>query len=105
MKSEERRSLSSSPPTNVLPAGETAIPLPSEECEVAFHVSCQTEVLLLDDTTAKRRQTLKKFDDHGSITLPKGEKVIRLESKECEETFHLSQSAAAADHTVLLLQE
>lgn len=101
MQHEERRSLSS-PPTNVLPAGNTTISLPSEQCDVAFHVSSKTDVPLLDDTTAKRRQKLNKFNDHGSISLPKGEKVIRLESKECEDTFHLSQSAG---DSVLLLKE
>lgn len=94
-----------SSPTNVLPAGANAIPLPSEQCEETFHVTSKTEVLLLDETTAKRRQVLHKFDQDGSakaVVLPTGENVIRLESKECEDKFHLSD---ATKSDVLLLQD
>jgi len=69
---------------NILPTDDTTIPLPSEECEEAFHLSTssQPKIPLLDDTTAKRRAVLNRFG-HGaspSVELPKGENIIRLPS-------------------------
>lgn len=80
-------------PTNILPAGGETIPLPSEKCQEKFRVSHKVDVLLLDETTAKRRQVL---NEHGGLdspkphVLPKGEKPIRLPSEECEAQFHVS---------------
>ena len=84
-----------SPPTNVLPPGETTIPLPSEECQEKFHLT--VDVPLLDETTAKRRQILNEHggpDSPRTHVLPKGEKPIRLPSEECEEKFHVTSSTA-----------
>jgi len=98
--------------TNVLPAGSDAIPLPSNQCEDTFHLSStsQNATLLLDHTTAKKREVLNKHYGHSQSSpssgkdvvheLPKGEKIIRLGSEDCEDKFHLS-----AHNAVPLLTE
>ena len=86
---------SSTTTTNVLPPGQNPIRLQSEECESKFHVSSKSDVPLLDDHSAKRREVESKFLDksHTSMkpqVLPAGEIPIRLQSGDCEEQFHLS---------------
>ena len=85
---------SHSPRKQKLPAGEMTINLPSEECTEQFHPSSKTDMPLLDETTAKRRKLMSKFDK-GSHSprqqvLPAGETAIPLPSEECEQKFHPS---------------
>mmetsp|Transcript_15353 Transcript_15353/g.42514 ORF Transcript_15353/g.42514 Transcript_15353/m.42514 type:complete len:144 (-) Transcript_15353:2274-2705(-) len=83
--------MTSIPETNILPPSEKPIRLPSASTEETFHISEKThsDTLLLDSTTAKRREVMTRASL--SQELPADSKTIPLPSADTEETFHLSE--------------